>query len=191
MSERQQHHVLWHSAVVASTEHASILTVGDDRTAVESRIVLPLGDVPCDIEYRMGVDTTTDTVHLEATIHANGHRREVVIDAKAGVWTIDGSIDEKLAGCTDLDLGWTPVTNGIAIRALGLEVGETAELNAAWFRFPELRLEPDGQRYTRETADRWRYQASGFDFLLQADPVTGIVTRYGEDLWQSVVATTS
>ena len=100
-------------------------------------------------------------------------------------------MNAKLAGCTDLDLGWTPVTNGVAIRGLGLEVGESAEIRAAWFRFPELRFDPDLQRYTRESETTWRYQAGEYEFLLEADPVTGIVTRYGEDLWQSVVATTS
>jgi hypothetical protein len=188
-SERHTHHVLYHCDLLASSEHVSLLTVGDDRMALEGRCVLPLGDVPCDIEYRMGVDLTIETVHLEATIHANGHRREVVIDADHGAWSIDGTADEKLAGCSYLDLGWTPVTNTVAIRNLGLDVGESADITAAWFRFPELRLETDVQTYTREEEGIWRYQAGEFDFLLEVDAETGIVTKYGEDLWESVAGT--
>ena len=186
MSDRHQHHVLWHCGLLASSEHASILTVGDDRTAVEGRVVLPLGDVPCDITYRLGVDAGIETIHMEATVHAAGHRRQVVVDAVERVWTVDGEVDEALEGCTDIDLGWSPITNTIPMRRLGLDVGESAEITAAWFRFPELELEPNRQRYTRKAENLWRYQAGDFDFELVVDPESGLITKYGDDLWEAV-----
>lgn len=190
-SERHTHHVLWHCDLLASAEHVSLLTVGDDRMAVEGRCVMPLGDVPCDIGYRMGIDLGIETAHLEATIHANGHKREVVVDVDHGAWSVDGTADEKLAGCTHLDLGWTPITNTVAIRSFDLEVGEATTITSARFRFPELRFEPEEQTYTRESEDTWRYQAGPFEYLLTVDAETGIVTKYGDDLWESVAGTRS
>jgi uncharacterized protein len=189
MSERHTHHVLWHCDLLASAEHVSLLTVGDDRMAVEGRCVMPLGDVPCDIGYRMGIDLGIETIHLEATIHANGHKRELVVDADHGAWSIDGKADEKLAECTHIDLGWTPITNTVAIRSFDLEVGESATITSARFRFPELRFEAEDQTYTREAEDTWRYEGGPFEYLLTVDAETGIVTKYGDDLWESVAGT--
>lgn len=192
-SERHTHHVLYHCDLLASAEHVSLLTVGDDRLAIEGRCVMPLGDVPCDIGYRMGIDLAIETIHLEATIHANGHRREVAIDADHGAWSLDGKPDEKLAGCSHVDLGWTPITNTVAMRAIGLDlpVGESATITSARFRFPELRFDPEQQTYTRESEATWRYQGGPFEYLLTVEPETGIVTEYGDDLWKSVAGTRS
>jgi hypothetical protein len=62
-------------------------------------------------------------------------------------------------GCTDIDL-ISASTNTIPIRRLGLAVGETAEVGAAWLRFPVSTLSLE-QRYTRLEEGLYRYESGG------------------------------
>ena len=79
----------------------------------------------------------------------------------------------------------TPATNTVPIRRLGLEVGETAGLTAAWVRFPELDVVASEQWYRRLAIDRWQYTSGDYDCQLVTDPATGLVLSYGEDLWRA------
>jgi hypothetical protein len=87
------------------------------------------------------------------------------------------------AGCLDVDLGFTPSTNLLAVRRLALSVGEERSTRAAWLRFPELRFEPLTQLYRREAEHLYRYESDGGRFVasLEVDGF-GLVARYG-DYW--------
>jgi len=59
-------------------------------------------------------------------------------------------------------------------------------VRSAWLRFPELRLEPLEQTYTREAEQTFRYRAvvDGDPFVARLDTdVFGRVVRY-EGLWE-------
>jgi len=71
-------------------------------------------------------------------------------------------------GCVDVDLELSPSTNTLPIRRLGLDVGETAEIAAAWVRYPSLAVEAARQRYTRLAERRWRFESGG-DFRVELD----------------------
>ena len=93
----------------------------------------------------------------------------------------------ELAGALDVDLGFTPATNTLPIRRLALAVGESAPVRSAWLRFPEFRLEPLEQTYTRETDQSFRYRAlvDGEPFIARLDTdAFGRVLRY-EGLWEA------
>src|SRR5581483_2562486 len=51
-----------------------------------------------------------------------------------GVWSIDGVEVKGVAGCIDIDLAFSPVTNLLPIRRLMLRVGDSADVRAAWLR---------------------------------------------------------
>lgn len=114
-------------------------------------------------------------VHLELTVDANGD------------WSSNGHPVPSFAGCIDVDLGFTPATNTLPIRRLGLQVGQTAPVRSAWLRFPELRLEPLSQSYTRSGPCTFHYSAmidgEPFTARLDTDPY-GRVLVY-EGLWQA------
>jgi hypothetical protein len=91
-----------------------------------------------------------------------------------------------LAGALDVDLGFTPATNTLPIRRLALAVGAGAAVRSAWLRFPELRLEPLEQTYTREAEHVFLYRAlvDGEPFSARLDTdAFGRVVRY-EGLWE-------
>jgi hypothetical protein len=109
----------------------------------------------------------------------------------AGHWTRDGAPLPDLSGALDVDLGFTPATNTLPIRRLAPAVGESAPVRSAWLRFPELRLEPLEQTYTREAEQSFRYHAlvDGVPFIARLDTDEfGWVIRY-EGLWEVELAT--
>ena len=47
-----------------------------------------------------------------------------------------------MTGCVDLDLNFIPSTTLLPVRRLGLAIGQSAEVQAAWLRFPGFTLVP-------------------------------------------------
>ncbi len=94
-----------------------------------------------------------------------------------------------MAGCIDIDLGFSPSTNLLPIRRLSLAVGAEAEVKAAWLPFPSLVFEALPQVYRREGERAYRYASAGGTFMrvLEVNAV-GFVTRY-PGLWQAESAT--
>jgi hypothetical protein len=89
----------------------------------------------------------------------------------------------------DIDLGFSPSTNLLPIRRLALNVGEEAEVRAAWLPFPSLVFEVLPQVYRREGERTYRYESRGGAFVrvLEVNAV-GFVTSY-PGLWQAESAT--
>ena len=175
---------MWHCSPLSSSEHASLLE-GHDRHRLQGVVVLPLGDFPCHIDYAMTIDHEWRPGEARATITTPSGAREMMLRSdQAGSWALNGVPAPHLEGCGDVDLGWTPATNTVPIRRLHLEVGQTANITAAWVRFPELDVVRSTQRYTRLANDRWRYRSGDYDFELVTDVTTGLVLSYGDDLWR-------
>ncbi|MBF6556563.1 MAG: putative glycolipid-binding domain-containing protein [Acidimicrobiales bacterium] len=180
-----EYHVVWHCSELSSSEHASIVE-SKDGYRLQGIVVVPLGDLPCHIDYAVSVDHTWRPREARATIVTPLGIREIDLRSHhPDGWELDGMPASHLGDCHDIDLGWTPATNTIPIRRLGLEVGETSAITAAWVRFPELDVVGNQQRYTRLASDRWRYESGDYDFELVTDAATGLVLAYGDDLWQA------
>ncbi|MGA2827450.1 MAG: putative glycolipid-binding domain-containing protein [Streptosporangiaceae bacterium] len=183
--DRIEHHILWHCLLLSSSEHAFLIE-SDDGYQLQGVAVLPLGDLPCHIDYAVAVDRQWRPSEARATIATPSGTRQTVVRSHHGdSWEVDGELAPHLDGCPDLDLGWTPATNTVPIRRLGLEVGGTASITAAWVRFPELDVVASEQRYRRLAIDRWQYTSGDYDYQLVTDPATGLVLSYGDDLWRA------
>ena len=61
-----------------------------------------------------------------------------------------------------MDLGCSPSTNTLPIRRLGLAVGTSKTIQAAWITFPELRVQKAAQTYTRLDEVTYRYASGTF-----------------------------
>ena len=120
---------------------------------------------------------------------AGNDRAMTIVADGTGRWRADGDPVPALDGCTDVDLGWTPATNTLPIRRLDLAVGDEVTISVALLRFPDLTLVRSDQTYARLAPDRWRYRSGAYDFELTTDPATGIVMRYGHELWRVVAST--
>ncbi|HEY1635971.1 MAG TPA: putative glycolipid-binding domain-containing protein [Acidimicrobiales bacterium] len=182
--DRLGHHVLWHCAELASSEHAWLVD-DEEGHKLAGVAALPLDDAPCHISYEVMVDHQWAPLAATATVTTAVQVSTIaLVSVGQGRWTLDATPSPLLDGCGDVDLGWTPATNTIPIRRLALEVGETAPISAAWVRFPELDVVTSEQRYTRLGDGRWRYQSGDYDFELRTDVATGLVLAYGDDLWR-------
>lgn len=180
--------ILWHCATLESSEHGRLedLEGGWRLTGVT---VLPIGDVPGHLEYAVTTDGDWVTRSAWIAIHdARTSSYEIEIEVDDGIWLVNGLRRDDLDGCVDVDLGWTPATNILPLRRLGLEIAGSATTTAAWFRFPEMDIEANVQRYTRLGERRWRYESGPYDFVLDVDEL-GRVVKYGDELWRAVAAT--
>jgi hypothetical protein len=94
-----------------------------------------------------------------------------------GRWRVNGTPNVDLAGCLDVDLGFTPSTNLLALRRLALRVGEHAEAPAAYLEFPRLRFTTLPQRYERVGRAQYRYEAPtvGYAGILKVSSVGAVV----------------
>jgi hypothetical protein len=137
--------------------------------------------VSCDLDW------VTRAVHVTALEGRHIQRLQFERD-ESGVWRSDSRVLAEFEGLSDVDLQITPATNTLPIRRLNLGVGDAADTDAVWIRFPELTLERLAQRYTRTAEDRYRYESRDGTFQADLDvDEHAVVMRYG-DIWQRVSA---
>jgi hypothetical protein len=135
--------------------------------------------VPTEVRYRVICDRGWKTRAVHVGVVQGDQKKAVRLRAVNGRWeSADGEVPQY-QGCIDVDLGIGASTNTLAIRRLGLVVGQAAEIDAAWVRFPDLQLARLPQRYTRLAKDRYRYESldSGFAAELEVDDL-GLVIQY-------------
>ena len=128
------------------------------------------GDVAATLEgapLEAGYVVETDAAWITRRVRVGmkgGGLLEIFSDG-AGDWSrADGETLPELDGCLDPDISMTPFTNTLAIRRLGLKVGESAEIKVAYILVPELSLRAAPQRYTRLADRLWRFEALDIDF---------------------------
>ena len=135
---------------------------------------------PCLLSYQISGDADWRTVTATVTGWVGVRSIEVHLARNAAdQWTLNGEPCPAVAGCLDLDLNFSPSTNLLPIRRLGLAIGQVAEVRAAWLRFPEFTLEPLTQSYRRTSETTYRYESSGGAFVAHLTVnAVGFVTRY-------------
>ena len=178
---------MWRRLDVHGLEHFRFrMETGGPRLA---GTVLLAGDPvgPLRLDYDISCDARWATRSAGVTlVRGTATRRLSLALGARGRWRVDGEEVDLLRGCVDVDISLTPSTNLLPIRRLGLAVGESREVNAAWVRLPELTVEPLDQRYTRLAEHRYRYESRGGTFVaeLEVDPA-GLVISY-PPFWERV-----
>lgn len=147
---------------------------------------------PCKLDYLVSCtgDWRTDGAQVTGAIGDRDVDLRVAVDRERN-WYVNEAECPSVAGCIDIDLGFSPSTNLLPIRRLSLAVGEEAEVRAAWLPFPSLTFELLPQLYRREGPQIYRYESRGGAFmrLLEVSPV-GFVTSY-PGLWAAECHTPS
>jgi uncharacterized protein len=141
---------------------------------------------PADLAYWVACDAAWITTegHVQGTLSGGAVAFDFARTA-GGLWTMNGQQIPAVSGCPDLDLGFTPATNLLAIRRLSLAVGQGAPADAAWLDVDAGTLTVLPQRYERRSASTYAYAAPtvGYEALLEVDD-SGFVTLY-PGLWAS------
>jgi hypothetical protein len=140
---------------------------------------------PCRLAYIIEINDDGSTRNAAVDGWVGAREIHVAIDANDGAWSLDGADQPQVAGCIDVDLNFSPSTNVLPIRRLQLAVGQSADVRAAWLRFPSFTLEPLVQRYTRLAEDRYRYDSYTTNFAAELRvSANGMVLDY-ENIWHA------
>jgi uncharacterized protein len=134
--------------------------------------------IECDPEWRTSSGKITGWVGDDVI------SIEIFVD-ETGRWRLNDEECAEVAGCIDLDLNFSPVTNLLPIRRLNIDVGEEASMRAAWLRFPSFKLEPLEQIYRRLSLSTYRYESAGGRFVTDLKVnEAGFVTLY-PNFWEA------
>lgn len=171
--------ILWRRLDRPGHETARLVHAGDGWRLAGAAVFVHEGR-PCRLDYLVVCDAAWRTVATRVTGWIG--ERTVAIDVAAdtaGRWRLDGRDCPAVAGCLDVDLNFSPSTNLLPIRRLGLGPGQSAGVRAAWLRFPSFALEPLEQTYRRLDTETYRYESAGGCFVadLRVDSA-GFVTHY-------------
>jgi hypothetical protein len=147
--------------------------------------------VAASLHYRIDCDASWVTRSTLVEGEVGGRAVHIVLPADGdGGCSGDAAPIPDLDGALDIDLGFTPATNTLPIRRLALGVGESRAVRSAWLRFPDVRLEPLEQTYTREPERVYRYCAllDGEHFTARLDTDAFGRVRLYAGLWIAELA---
>lgn len=135
-----------------------------------------------DIEYTVDSAENWNTWRAEIKGTANH-----LIQRKSGQWFLDGVLQEDIAkDITQIDFGFTPATNYMQLKQMGLEIGEEVDCVVAWFDLGEPELVYLHQVYGRIDDNSYEYNSPSYRYhetLVIAE--NGFVLVYPH-LWKAV-----
>ncbi len=170
-------------------EHVVVSDDGGGFRA-DGQVVQADGDL-ASIRYqlRCTADWRVTSVAIQVANAVSGKTLDLAASGD-GHWRVDGRPAPELAGCTDVDISCTPLTNTLPIRRLSWSPGQARDLQVVYVRVPSLEVHPAWQRYTLLDRGRdrhealFRYESGEFSADLRVDP-DGFVTDY-PGLWRRV-----
>jgi hypothetical protein len=177
--------ILWRGIVFPGHEACRLISV-ESGWQLEGVAVFSHEAKICRLDYQVLCDSVWQTV--SAKVEGWLGKRVIDIQIKTdtnGHWWLNDVEQPNVMGCTDIDLNFSPSTNLLPIRGLGLTVGQAAEVKAAWLRFPSFELETLPQVYRRLDETTYRYESAGGQFVaeLQVNRAGFVVDYPG--LWQA------
>lgn len=133
----------------------------DGSEAFGAEVVVD-GTTSYSVNFSVAADAGWRSRSLVAEVLSAGRPRHVDLTGDGlGSWMVDGVHQPHLDGCLDVDIVSTPCTNTHAIRRLGLDVGESTDIKAAWVNVPSLTVTLANQRYTRLDVNLYEFKSLG------------------------------
>ena len=169
----------WRDASGLGLEHAVFEDRGDHADVSFDSAVIGSPEDGYAIAYSIRCDRAwrvrEASVFLIGTPEPLGLRS----DGNGHWWDAEGSALDALAGCIDIDIVATPLTNTLPIRRLRLREGQSETIRVAYVDLPALTVRPDEQRYTRLGRHTYRFEAlaTGFTRDIEVDDA-GFVLDY-------------
>jgi hypothetical protein len=131
-----------------------------------------------EIRYSISLDEAWTTRVVGMHVRAPGDNRSLALVSDApGTWQADGKPVPELEGAIDVDFAFTPATTTIALRRLGLEIGQHAETTAVVVSYPGREVVARSRVYERTAPRRFVVRSGDFSADLTVDE-NGFVTTY-------------
>lgn len=178
--------VLWRRMDVEGMD-ACCFDFFDDGYRLTGTALYRERDEPAKLEYAVLCNADWSSRSAKVTGWIGSTKREFNLSCDPdGRWSCDNETIQGVHGLLDIDLGFTPATNTIAIRRLHLDVGAEVETTAIWLDIQDWSFKPLPQVYRRvsETEFAYRSPSHNYSVHLEADDF-GIILNYPE-LWTVV-----
>ena len=179
--------ILWQGFVLQGHEACRLFSQ-DSHWHLEGTAVFSHEQRPCRLDYQIICDDAWQTLsaEVEGWLGNTSVGMQIKTDPNQH-WWLNGNEQPHIRGCIDIDLNFSPSTNLLPIRRLNLAIGETAEVKAAWLRFPSFKLELLTQQYRRMDETTYRYESAGGKFVADLKVNrSGFVLEY-PGIWRSEV----
>jgi hypothetical protein len=192
MQPTQTTHNMWQWRVPnePGLEHVMLETF---PTAVHANgFVIGVADAePFRLRYHIECDATYQLQRADLMVEGKKEGALTLVREATGDWH-DGQGNGflQLAGCTEIDIEVSPITNTLPIRRLALGVGQSDVIQVVYITLPTLEFSVHRQTYTR-LADhagnqRYRYRSLTTEFEAEIEvDAEGLVVDY-PDIWQRV-----
>ena len=163
--------VVWRRVMDDCSFEECVVTSSPEGFGIAGRVIAAEANAPLAMSYDIACDRSWSAQAVTIEQRLNDTLRRLTLERAGQGWLVDGVRDARLDGCAEPDLGLTPSTNALAIRRLGLAIGQGAEITCAWVKFPALSIEPSVQHYKRLADRDYRYTniASGFTAIVTVD----------------------
>jgi hypothetical protein len=193
--------LLWRRLDAAGAEQALL----DDRAGrLHARGTMVAGTpLPLSCRYELYTDDSGATARFEATAEGPGFVRSVRLERATGRWRVtaseQGNLDAalrragraavgqpgsddpgRLNNALDVDLAYSPLTNTMPVRRLGLlnaEPGTSRTIDVAWVLLPSLEVVDSRQNYTVVGNGKLTFTSGSFTAEITLD-AEGYVTHY-------------
>jgi uncharacterized protein len=192
---------IWRRLDTAGAEQA-LLDDGARRLHARGTMVAAT-PLPLCCRYELYTDDNGATARFEATIEGPGFVRSVRLERATGRWRVtaseQGNLDAalrragrptvgqpgsedpgRLNNALDVDLGYSPLTNTLPVRRLGLlnaKPGTSRTIDVAWVLVPSLEVVDSTQNYTVVGDATLSFTSGSFTAELTFDS-EGYVTHY-------------
>lgn len=185
---RKMASILWRRLDVEGHD-ACLLSQTDDGFRLQGQAIFVQDGTPCCLAYEAICDASwrTRSARVEGVLGMRSLDYEIERDSDCR-WMLNGEPQHAATGLVDIDLGFTPASNLVAIRRFALGIGEATPAPAAYLTFPALELVRLEQSYRRLDETRYAYAAPmfGYEEILDVSP-HGFVVDY-PGLWTGVAA---
>jgi hypothetical protein len=137
----------WTALQWPAMEHVIVADAEEDWRAAGRLVIAEGGLASADYELRCQPGGRFAELTMRIT-SARGQHTLVLTAAQDGSWRVNGQPRPDLAGCVDIDINCTPLTNTLPIRRLDWAPGQARDFVMAYVSIPELSVRPVRQRYT-------------------------------------------
>ena len=163
------------------------LVRGGDGWRLEGAALFSHEGNACILDYAVDCDARWRTVSAKVNGSVGFDTLDFEVTRTGDDWLLNGAIQPKARSQTDLDLGFTPATNLIAIRRLDPRPGVETPAPAAYYLEFTLELGLVEQTYRRTGESTLAYASPAYDYAaeLRVSPI-GFVTEY-PGLWSGQV----
>ncbi|HIK14689.1 MAG TPA: putative glycolipid-binding domain-containing protein [Leptolyngbyaceae cyanobacterium M33_DOE_097] len=179
-----EHTILWHRLDCPGHDSCCLRKFNQGWQLSGTAIFL-FDQKPCLLSYEVNTNSEWET----CTASVSGYVGKSIVALTIARtpnnhWSLNNTAVSAAADCIDLDLGFTPATNLVAIRRLSLAIGARSSAPAAWLEFPDFTLKQLEQHYHRIAHDRYEYAAPsvGYADILEVDDY-GAIACYPQ-LWE-------